>query len=1410
MILMAHHLRGELLFWRHLQGTDLCVVMLDLECYDLINEMFRTFFNVISDEHPKGIHASMQTIMFLILDESEEIQEKLLVILLSPLGRKRNEFSMAARKLAMDVIGHCSGKLKSSIRHFLVSSISGDGSSMECFLDYHEVIYDIYQCAPQILSGIVPYMTGELLTDNLDIRQKAVQLLGDLFALPGVSISESFQPLFSEFVKRLTDRVVNVRISVVQYLKNCLVSNTTRPEAPLIIKALSDRLLDYDENVRKQVVAAFCDLACYSINVIPAETARLVADRLRDKSLSVKRYTMERLADLYRSYCLNCTDNSITNDGFEWIPGRILRCLYDKDFRSETIEYVLCGSLLPFDLSIRNRVKHWIKAFSTFDKVETKALEQILMQKQRLQQEFQKYLTLRQTHQDNVSELQKRLSASIRIMSRLFHDATKAEEGFQMLNQLKDLNVWKLLSILLDASTDFSQAWSCREELLKILGERHSLYEFMGMLTVKCSYLLFNKAHVKEMIVEASEQKSFGCDGQYISSCMDLLTVIASFSSQLFVGCQDDLVILLKEDNEIIKEGVARVLSKAGGNIREQLAMTSSSIDLLLERLCLEGTRKQAKYSVHALAAITKDDGLKSLSVLYKRLVDMLEEKRHLPSVLQSLGCIAQIAMPVFETREDEIVEFIVKKVLEHSNETASSHSIYWDERSELCSLKMLGIKTLVKSYLHINDASSRTGIDRILGMLRNILTYGDISNDIHSSAVDKAHMKLTAAKSVLRLSRQWDDKIPLDIFYMTLRITEGAFPQFRKLFISKLHQNIKDRLLDAKYACAFLLNINQYQSPEYKEVKQYLLEVVQICHQLKLRQISMQNDVSSSVMYPESILVYLVHALAHHPSSPNVDECKDLTSFEPIYWRLHLFLSVLLLGDDGWQSGGCLDRRKDSYASVVSIFHTIKCSEDAADITKSRTSHGISDLGLAIAKKLLPDQADNSDVANKVSLPSMLYKSFEKEKESTIDNGEHSWLSSESALAHFEALMFEDKEQIVSDANKDSIILDKNDGDDNEVPLGKMMKLLKSHASKKKKMKTQTSNLEMKNMDEDVDVLGMVREINLDAIEAARGTNKNSPKRKQNETNNINIPTPKRKRSFNIHRSPSYANKKHDASFKEANILLSSLPKLQSISSRDGNNTTERTYGEVLNNDIKKSKVVDLDKKGSGSKSSGNSVKKRKVRRISGLSKCTSLKSELSGEELVGSRIKVWWPLDKRFYEGIVHSYVPETGKHNILYDDGDVEVLRLEKEKWELIPNSFTSKKIPMRQLFSTHLQRSPVVTEKSSKSNSQLNNKPIKRSIGPHMEGKHVSGKISQRFKKISEKDSISNMDDERDLEESNGDPHYESDNVNSDEKAEGNAAERTEELEEMDISSPKSKEYSDNEPLRLWRQRAGKAG
>ncbi|KAK4719287.1 hypothetical protein R3W88_017625 [Solanum pinnatisectum] len=44
-------------------------------------------------------------------------------------------------------------------------------------------------------------------------------------------------------------------------------------------------------------------------------------------------------------------------------------------------------------------------------------------------------------------------------------------------------------------------------------------------------------------------------------------------------------------------------------------------------------------------------------------------------------------------------------------------------------------------------------------------------------------------------------------------------------------------------------------------------------------------------------------------------------------------------------------------------------------------------------------------------------------------------------------------------------------------------------------------------------------------------------------------------------------------------------------------------------------------------------------------------------GAELIGSKIKVWWPLEQAFYEGVISSFDSETNKHKVVYDDGEVE---------------------------------------------------------------------------------------------------------------------------------------------------------
>ncbi|KAL8527225.1 hypothetical protein ACS0TY_005198 [Phlomoides rotata] len=56
-------------------------------------------------------------------------------------------------------------------------------------------------------------------------------------------------------------------------------------------------------------------------------------------------------------------------------------------------------------------------------------------------------------------------------------------------------------------------------------------------------------------------------------------------------------------------------------------------------------------------------------------------------------------------------------------------------------------------------------------------------------------------------------------------------------------------------------------------------------------------------------------------------------------------------------------------------------------------------------------------------------------------------------------------------------------------------------------------------------------------------------------------------------------------------------------------------------------------------------------------------------GAEVVDRRVKVYWPLDKCWYEGSVRSFDKISGKHLVQYDDAEEEMLNLSVEKIEWI---------------------------------------------------------------------------------------------------------------------------------------------
>ncbi|KAG6728148.1 hypothetical protein I3842_02G158800 [Carya illinoinensis] len=116
----------------------------------------------------------------------------------------------------------------------------------------------------------------------------------------------------------------------------------------------------------------------------------------------------------------------------------------------------------------------------------------------------------------------------------------------------------------------------------------------------------------------------------------------------------------------------------------------------------------------------------------------------------------------------------------------------------------------------------------------------------------------------------------------------------------------------------------------------------------------------------------------------------------------------------------------------------------------------------------------------------------------------------------------------------------------------------------------------------------------------------------------------------------------------------------------------------------------------------------KSKLKRMRTTGKKESSEKRDLDEQLVGSRIKVWWPLDKMFYEGIVNSYDPVKKKHQVLYADGDEEVLNLKKECWEPVGDNV----LPVGQ--ETNAQEPCASSDLLQKRRGKAKSKSAKREI------------------------------------------------------------------------------------------------
>lgn len=105
-----------------------CVLMLDLECDDLIVEMFEHFMKSVRDHHMTNIYLPMVNIMALVLEESEEISVDMIKPLLASIKNNSEGVLPVARKLGEEVLKKSADKLRPQLER-LVTSLGGSSDN---------------------------------------------------------------------------------------------------------------------------------------------------------------------------------------------------------------------------------------------------------------------------------------------------------------------------------------------------------------------------------------------------------------------------------------------------------------------------------------------------------------------------------------------------------------------------------------------------------------------------------------------------------------------------------------------------------------------------------------------------------------------------------------------------------------------------------------------------------------------------------------------------------------------------------------------------------------------------------------------------------------------------------------------------------------------------------------------------------------------------------------------------------------------------------------------------------------------------------------------------------------------------------------------------------------------------------
>ncbi|KAG3070859.1 hypothetical protein PI124_g15319 [Phytophthora idaei] len=1050
--------------------TCLLVVGLDFTTEEnearVMVQLFEALFDTLREDHSAKMENLMLSIMVACIEESDEVELPLLDVILRPLVNVANsqlddenvgeKSATSPVHMAKELIRRTSELLQNPLSNFFSNIlVDGPGSHKSSELKEHvyTLIYEVHKINPSLLLYVLPNVCLQLQVDEVATRSDAIALMGKLFASSHADYGHQYMKNFRDFLGRFRDASKEIRLQMIQVSVPIWEKKTDL--ADLLEKEFILRLSDPEWEVRQLVVHELCDFAANYLDLISEECLRAVGERMKDKKVALRKETMTGLSQVFSTHIssywdeedeeerlLSLNHRNIPADHSKklgWIPDYVLKCYaYPQQELKLRVIQLLDDFLLPKALSERTRANGLLFIFHSLDATSKEALRRVFSEKAKCQEVCRKFVEFkvqnrrkRRATEGDDEALEKAKQQLYDGLSPLFSDVSSLSKLLERLSKWKDHSVFKHLVELCDFSNAQREARKARDQLVRSVGSKTPLGEFLKKLCRKLALLTMSQASVA-VLLDFLVLKD-GRPSRENRSIVDLLVMASGELPELFAPfIRENITAVLVESSEGLSDkededeavpkdlrvilGVLHVLANYSRHWAATIGLgddaviedddsNTPSAELFeqLQKFCLGDSDVEAQNFNSAkesraaeLAAFTIAHyyaNVETTTQLISKLCSKAKPKHSgaLPA-LQSLEVFTKRCSHVFSQDRDlfsRLWTSLLDDVIGKGEEAPTPGTPGSKERTpkgsrpaaaKLAEVRCSAIKVAVNLLVYCWSTAFQEDASKLIKLLFGILRSD--GKTYASTPAQTAAFRATASCGLIKImrNRQLESTISVSEWHLLGFTLQDSNEHVRRKFLKKLTAHLMKQPVQHphKYLSYLALAATDANISVKKSARNLLKIAVERMRRLfdaassRESMVSPGQDASmSALMVPEYALPYVIHLLAHHPSFPVklVERTPTVMVLNSALWTDQLaYLSFFL---DGLVSTNAA--AADNIAFLLQILTKLSQCHDVVS-PNDINIYPLIDSTAVLLKKKIKKQSNLKPFPGKIFLPKHLY----------------------------------------------------------------------------------------------------------------------------------------------------------------------------------------------------------------------------------------------------------------------------------------------------------------------------------------------------------------------------------------------------------------------------------------------------